>query len=117
MRGIGHMRRFVVSCLKMILDLGFWLTVLGSAFAGFLLGSSNSAAAVMLGGGALAGFVGAVIGLIGGFLMACLIFGMFYLVFQIEENTRRGGEFFEALGRRMVAREQAPAAVEAAPET
>jgi hypothetical protein len=101
------MRRFVVSCLKMILDLGFWLTVLGSMVGGYLIGSHNSAAAVMLGDGLWAGLLGATIGLIGGFLLACLTFGMFYLVFQIEENTRRGSEFFEALGRRMAAREQA----------
>ena len=109
------MRRFVVSCLKIILDIGFWVVVLGSAAAGYMLGASNSAAAMMLGEPAWAGLLGALIGLVGGFLAACLLFGMFYLMFQIEENTRRGGEFFEALGRRMQAREQASAATPADP--
>lgn len=105
------MRRFVVSCLKIILDVGFWGVVLGATAAGYMLGASNSAAAIMLGDGLWAGLLGAFIGLVGGFLASCLIFGMFYLAFQIEENTRRGGEFFEALGRRMQAREQAAATV------
>lgn len=103
------MRRFVVSCLKIILDVGFWGVVLGAMAAGYMLGVSNSAAAVILGDGMWAGLLGAFIGLVGGFLAACMLFGMFYLMFQIEENTRRGGEFFEALGRRMQAREQAAA--------
>lgn len=109
------MRRFVVSCLKIILDIGFWVVSLGAAAAGFMLGTSNSAAAMLLGDPLWAGLLGALIGLVGGFLAACLIFGMFYLMFQIEENTRRGGEFFEALGRRMQAREQAAAAAPAEP--
>lgn len=104
------MRRFVVSCLKIMLDLGFWLTVLGAVVAGYVAGSGNPAVVSFAGSDVVAGLVGGVIGLIGGFLLACLTFGLFYLVFQIEENTRRGAEFFEVLGRRIQAREQAQSA-------
>lgn len=109
------MRRFVVSCLKIMLDLGFWLTVLGATVGGYLTGSSNPAVISLVGDGVIAGLIGAIIGIVGGFLLACLSFGLFYLVFQIEENTRRGAEIFDALGRRIQAREQAQA--EAPPET
>ncbi len=102
------MRRFVISCLRVILDIGFWLTVLSSGVGGYLAGVRSPGAAALLGDSTFAGgILGSVIGLVGGFLLACILFGVFYLIFQIEENTRRGSEFFEVLGRRMRTREQA----------
>jgi len=91
------MKTFVVKTFETLAAIGFVLVVLAGAAAGW----HRATLALYWGEGFPGGpLVGVVLGAAAGFVVAVVVFGLLFLLFDVAENTRRTREILEAEQRR-----------------
>src|SRR6266567_210850 len=80
------MKRFIVKCVEIISYLGFFAFIIGGASGGYQRVAD-------LGG--IKPVWGALLGAILGFVLGVIVFGVLFLLLDIDDNTRRTRELLE----------------------
>ena len=80
------MKRFIVRCVEIVSYIGFFAFIIGGASGGYQRVAD-------LGG--IKPVWGALLGAILGFVLGVIVFGVLFLLLDIDDNTRRTRELLE----------------------